>query len=114
MSKADWLASWLGEKSKLGKVTAKKMFRGDAEKEGLLVIPIMRRPLRTWLAASRQAAFWATALDLRRSLELLATLIEVRLWVSEGSDRKTSRVTFAAGPANAPRFHTCVLSSRGT
>ena len=66
MSKADWLASWLGEKSKLGKVTAKKMFRGDAEKEGLLVIPIMRRPLRTWLAASRQAAFWATALDLRR------------------------------------------------
>ena len=45
MSKADWIASWLGEMSKLGKVTAKKMFRGDAEKEGLLVIPIMRRPL---------------------------------------------------------------------
>ena len=176
--RADWLASWLGEKSDSGKEAAKEMQQGlgrlgfaaialDWERpflgplhawsaaiqgrEGLLVIPTMLRVLMTWLAekltsgdrlqrpvrllqglpplsfytdpkaestrawiggfldigegkpgpwfsleVDRSWAPWAFSKgDPKKviaALELLATLVGIRLWVPDGEDRKTSRV----------------------
>ena len=175
--RADWLASWLGEKSDSGKEAAKEMQQGlgrlgfaaialDWERpflgplhawsaaiqgrEGLLVIPTMLHVLMTWLAEKLTSgdrlqrpvrllrilpplSFYTDAkaestrawiggflardgkpgpwfsLEVDRSwapwafskgdpkkviaaLELLATLVGIRLWVPEGEDRKTSRV----------------------
>ncbi|CAE7821915.1 ATP5C1 [Symbiodinium sp. CCMP2456] len=84
---ASWLANWLAEKTQLGKITAKVNFlEGEVGKTG------------PWfsLEVDRSWAPWAFAkCDPKKviaALELLVTLVGIRLWVPEGEARKTSRV----------------------
>ena len=74
-------------------------------KVGVLTIPTMLRVLCRWLAGrlawfslevKENRACWAFAKGdpnkVIAALELLATLVAVKLWVPEGSEKKTSRV----------------------